>query len=417
MERSFETQDEESRPLIERKPLIPGDRSIFEVSFNIVNATLGAGLLAIPFALKEAGLIFGILMAGLVACMANFSLIIMVHLGSKKEIWTYSSFIKYCFGRSGFWIVNLIVAINGLGTMVSYLIIIGDLVSPIAELYLGWHSSGLLKSRTIAIVSSSILVILPLVMYREIGKLSKFSILGVACVPVLIVSVIYRSFSLDVPEFHPSFFGDNVLPSIGVMAFSFVSNQMAFMNYLTLKEKSTKRWGKATSIGLTVSLALSVLLGVIGYAVFGNNVKANILSCFASDDNLINFARIFLSISMLFTYPMQFFPARQSLNLIMGFESMSRNSSDIQHYSVTILLFMMSVFIAVIVDDLGIVFELVGSFCSTMIAYLMPGTACIVILNEFAQKTRWFYMTIFLVSFGAFTMIAGTISTIKSIKS
>ena len=89
------------------------------------------------------------------------------------------------------------------------------------------------------------------------------------------------------------------------MAFAFVSNQTAFMNYLELKNRGIKRWSISTTMAITVSLAVSLSLAIIGYAAFGEDVQDNVLSSFPDHDPYINGARFILAISMFFTYPMQ----------------------------------------------------------------------------------------------------------------
>ena len=235
------------------------------------------------------------------------------------------------------------------------------------------------------------------------------------------------------------------------MAFAFVSNQTAFLNYMSLKNNNIRRWAITTTIALTISLVISLTLAVIGYIAFGANVKSNILVAFPDNDNVINFARFVLAISMFFTYPMQFYPARTALLRIFGFETAHKESSNKQHISITLVLFLASLGIGLAVTDLGIVYELVGGFCSTMIAYLLPGTAAFVIFSNLRrgsrvwiswrdsantlidesedseetqtllgrQQTRvpWTYsaVSIVLVLFGAVSMVAGTGLTLNKL--
>lgn len=375
-----ENCDDRSGPA---KVLEGGDRSIIDVAFNLVNVTVGAGILGLPFALREAGFVFGIFLAVSVAYLTNFSLILMIYTGVRVEVFSFSGLARHAFGRIGFWLVNLIVFINGFGTMVSYLIIIGSTLSIAMESYFGGAEESIWLSRNFVITVCSLVFILPLLLWRSIGKLSKVSIVGVLCVPLLISLVGYRALINPIGEpkdvTYP-FFGKNVFPAIGVMAFSFVSNQTAFLNFLSLKKQTIGRWAKSTTLALTISLMLSLSFAIIGYVAFGDKVEAEILSSFPRDDKIINLARLILGFSMFITYPMQFYPAREALNRVLNFKTLSRRPTNVQHYSVTLILFAICVIFGLLVSDLGIVFELVGGFCSTMIAYLLPGTACLVIL-------------------------------------
>ncbi len=89
------------------------------------------------------------------------------------------------------------------------------------------------------------------------------------------------------------------------MAFAFVSNQTAFLNYIELKNRNIKRWAVSTFIAITASLVISLTFAIIGYIALGENVKDNILKSFPETDPYINFAGFILAISMFFTFPMQ----------------------------------------------------------------------------------------------------------------
>ena len=147
---------------IDEKPadhISTGNCSIAEVSFNLVNTTVGAGIIGLPFALAEAGFGLGILLAIIVAYLTNISLILMVYAGLRVDALSFPALVQHAFGRSGFWAVNLIVVVNGLGTMVSYLIIVGSLIPLIAGHYFSdWK---FLTHRELVMSVSAILFIFP----------------------------------------------------------------------------------------------------------------------------------------------------------------------------------------------------------------------------------------------------------------
>jgi sodium-coupled neutral amino acid transporter 11 len=97
---------------------------------------VGAGIIGLPFALKQSGFVTGIILTALIAFLTNVSLILMVYAGTMIGTMTFAALAESAMGKVGFWAVNLAVLVNGIGTMVSYLIIIGDTIPPIANAYL-----------------------------------------------------------------------------------------------------------------------------------------------------------------------------------------------------------------------------------------------------------------------------------------
>lgn len=136
------------------------------------------------------------------------------------------------------------------------------------------------------------------------GQLTKVSTVGVLCVPLLFICVIVRTPNYS--NWHPvTVVGNDVFSAFGVMAFAFVSNQIAFLNYMTLRGRGIIPWSKAVIIGISTSWVISMTFAVIGFVTFGSNVSENVVLSYGKDDALINFARIVVSFSLMLTYPMQ----------------------------------------------------------------------------------------------------------------
>jgi len=103
-------------------------------------------------------------------------------------------------------------------------------------------------------------------------------------------------------------------------------------------------------------------------------------------------SRSLLAFSLFFTYPMQFYPTRNAIHKLVGFEKENVRATPMQHQIVTIGSFLATVLIGCVVRDLGIVYELVGGerlthhkiqaatnrpyigFCSTCLAYILPSS-------------------------------------------
>lgn len=80
---------------------------IFGASSNLVNSIVGAGIIGIPYALREAGLIAGLLLLALVSYLTDKSLRVIVGLASfhpklrNKDVRTFEDLASYPFGKAG----------------------------------------------------------------------------------------------------------------------------------------------------------------------------------------------------------------------------------------------------------------------------------------------------------------------------
>lgn len=75
---------------------------------------------------------------------------------------------------------------------------------------------------------------------------------------------------------------------------------------------------------------------------------------------------------------MGFYPTREAVQKLLGFETATRQPTNIQHYSVTVVLFTLITILGITVRSLGKVYALIGGFAATFLAYILPGIACLV---------------------------------------
>ncbi|KAG0280430.1 hypothetical protein BGZ95_010163 [Linnemannia exigua] len=71
----------------------------------------------------------------------------------------------------------------------------------------------------------------------------------------------------------------------------------------------------------------------------------------------------------------QFYPARAALHKVLGHEDNHIVPTDSEHFYTTLGLFFPILVCGVFIADLGLLYQLIGGFCSTFLAYIIPG-AC-----------------------------------------
>jgi hypothetical protein len=99
-----------------------GTGSIFSTSFNIVNATVGSGILGVPYALHCGGFIGGMAISIFVGFLTAVSLMMMIRAGIRSNIFKFAQLSEQALGRPGFHLLNLFVFIQASGSCISYFI-------------------------------------------------------------------------------------------------------------------------------------------------------------------------------------------------------------------------------------------------------------------------------------------------------
>ncbi|KAJ1872322.1 hypothetical protein LPJ55_003204 [Coemansia sp. RSA 990] len=344
-------------------------QSTIKVGFNVLNTIIGSGILCLPYTLHNAGFVFGLGMLVAVAFLSQFSLYALVVSGKRTGNDHFSSLTKAALGSSGYHLLNYSIIIDMVGTVILYLMIIGDMVSALGNIYLPFAVT---RAGMIAVVS--VVVILPLLFFRNTGPLAAFSIFSIICIPYIILAVAIRApqYAGEV-DVDFSFFGPRVLPAMGVLAFAYGSCHAAFPNYSGLRDRAVKPWVQATSFATTGAIAISSGFAISGFLSFGSSAQANILENFPETDSFINLGRLLFLMSLVFTTPLSFYPIRDTVTEMLKIDPQRHHVSPIWESICTVCLFSFCAISAMLFSNLGLAFELIGTLSSSVVNFIIPG--------------------------------------------
>ena len=77
-----------------------GTSSIMSASFNMVNSIVGAGMIGIPFALREAGLVVGILLLVVMGFVTDYSIMLIIKSGIAIDKHNYGDTVSTLLGEA-----------------------------------------------------------------------------------------------------------------------------------------------------------------------------------------------------------------------------------------------------------------------------------------------------------------------------
>ncbi|KAI8062851.1 transmembrane amino acid transporter protein-domain-containing protein [Gongronella butleri] len=364
-----------------------GTRSKVEVAFNLVNATVGAGIIGLPFAIGHAGFILGLFISVFVAILSQLGLYMVVLAGQRAGIYKFAQLVEHIMGRFGYHFLNSMIIIQAGGACISYFILLGDTMPILLEPY--FPQFAFVSTRTLVVCLIAVFGILPLNMARSIGSLARWSIVSVMLFPVVVLTIVIRAPSYMPDEPIPvSWVGSDVFGALGVFAFAFTCSQVAFNNYLTLEDQSSRSWRHATSMSTGISWAISMVFAILGYFCFGAKVQPNLFTNFPNDDLVINIGRFILGCTMVLTIPLGFYPTREAVQKVLGFETNHKQPTDTQHYTVTFVLFAVLLGLGISIRSLGKVYGLVGGISATTLAFILPSIAYLYTTKPWFQSSH-----------------------------
>ncbi|XP_008215222.1 putative sodium-coupled neutral amino acid transporter 11 isoform X1 [Nasonia vitripennis] len=386
-------------------------------SFNFINSIIGSGVIGIPYALHQAGFGLGIALLVIVAILTDYSLILMVRSGHLCGEMSYQGLMRASFGRPGFYILTALQFIYPFIAMVSYNVVVGDTVTKVLIRVTGLDPDSFIVKREVVIFLATLLVVIPLCLYRNVAKLAKISFLSLVCVGFILLAIFIRmdSMSSIVPSHPDSWkFGNiaGIVPAVGIMAFAFMCHHNTFLIYGSIERATQEKWDVVTHWSLFTSFLIAAAFGIAGYATFTGYVQGDLMENYCWDDDLMNFSRIMFSGTILLTFPIECFVTREVImTAIRGTDEVENHDayiagSDRKYLIITMAIISVAYLISMSTDCLGIVLELNGILAAVPLAYVLPAL-CYLKLEEGSLLSQKKLPALALLVAGVFAAVSG----------
>lgn len=366
---------------------------IFGTVCNLVVGIIGAGIVGIPYAIKKSGLVAGLLMTILSAVACDKSLRLLIETAKHVDVTSYETLFEAAFGARGFKTMCAIMFVMSYGAMVSYLMIIKDMLS----MLLGIDPEDE-PMRRAAMIIATLAVALPLSSQRDVADLSKTSRLSVLCYICIVLFVAMCSpISTSLQSnggWYPTVTESIIRPDtffagFGVLTFAFVCQHSAFILAGSLERPTRDRWAKVTRVSLAFSGTLAVTCGVAGYVAFLDQTNGNVLlnmERIQSTNPLLGplnkVAQVMLLTCMFFVYPMDAFVLRH-VSMVLLFKGRAAHDGmdhlvlarPDRRILLTMALYMLTLLPALLLQNLGSVLSVTGSVAASALSYICPGAS------------------------------------------
>lgn len=369
---------------------------------NLVNAIVGSGIVGIPFAIREAGLLAGIILVFLMAVITEKSLRLLISTAKHMHCPTYETAAEAAFGLPGFRFVSFNMFIMAYGAMLSYQMIVKDCFSTI----LGVGDDPLWRRLILFVIS--LVIMLPVSCQRDVADLAKTSRLNVVIDSLLVLLVAWNApFWMKIQDvgafsalLEDTLHFDTIFVGVGVLSFAYVCQHSAFIIAGSLKNPTTQRWSTCTRSALLLCAVLATTCGMTGYLGYQEHTKGNILNNLDRTSLTANTARAMLGTTMLFVYPLETFVARHVCVVLLfkgrtaheGDDTTILNRTD-RRIILTVVLYVSALIPALIFDDLGPVLAISGAVGGSCLSYIGPGAVFLGIHGKsFLDKidSSWF---------------------------
>ncbi|XP_052010326.1 proton-coupled amino acid transporter 1-like [Xyrauchen texanus] len=410
--------------------------SFFQTLIHLLKGNIGTGLLGLPLAVRNAGLLVGplsLLAMGIVAvhCM-NILVKCAHHLSAKlgKPFLSYGDAVEYgmenvqCLSRHSLWgrrVVNLFLNITQLGFCCVYFVFLSDNVKQVVETANG-TSVNCQNNETAVIVPSYdsrlyMLFFLPfvilLVFIRNLKYLAPLSFIANVSMSVSLVLIYYYCltnipYPIDLPLAgrgvdYPLFFGTAIFAFEGIGVVLPLENKM----------QNPRKFPMVLCLGMGIVTTLYISLGTIGYIGFGENIRGsitlNLPLCW-----LYQIVKLLYSFGIYITYALQFYVSAEIL-IPPAVARCNPRWALVVDISIRVALVGLTCALAVLIPELDLVISLVGSVSSSALALIIPPLLHIMTFHNEDLKVWVKVKDIAISLIGLVGFVAGTYISIQEI--
>lgn len=364
---------------------VPGHRhaSVSGSVFNLSNTMLGGGisLIALPTALREAGVAGFSLIVLLSACFTQMSVQQLADAATATaadagDSGDYGTVAAAALGHSGQTLVELFVLLNNFGACIALLNTFGDVVpGEIAATNPSGVPAVLARRDVLILVSTALLVLPPTVLVRRIETLRFVSMAALmVCLGFVGFMVVVATESPRVPATFWS--GEpagvlQLLDALSIVSFSFTChfNVVPLMHALAHPKRDFPGVIRASTF---TSAGAYWVVGILGAAAHPDSSAGDILSDYSHHNGAV-FFRTALATVIFLSFPLFAFEGAVTLQVLV-LDPLTKHSlgGPVRGVLAAVLFTAGVTAVAVAVPDTSLVISFVGAALSIPIMYVFP---------------------------------------------
>ncbi|KAL4230317.1 hypothetical protein ACF0H5_010700 [Mactra antiquata] len=434
----------------------PGTKNPVKIFANIFISFIGAGVLGLPFAFKEAGILEGAIVMTLVGAVSVKAMLLLIQCkyrilekhhppikktgqnnmaetklnfdnfenetllegeekkSSDMEIQPMNSAepknteISYgdvgyqAIGHTGRLLVDIAIVVSQTGFCCAYIIFITENLSayfPNMKMQV-W-----------------LLILLPplsiLTLARHLGGLAMTSLLAQCSNLFAFAVVLWFDFEhFHTIEVHPKKMKLSGLPFfLAISIYCYEGAGMILSLESSLEEKIRHQFKKYFVVTMFIVTSMYVSFGSCGYASFGKETN-QIITLNLPQGESVDFSMIVkscLCLALFFTYPVMMFPVMQILDGYLIWEpENNKGKGNVLRISMVLL----TGFIVLMIPSFSNIMALVGATCCTLLAFTLPGLFHMSIFKGSLTRYQVFFDW-FLIALGIVGAVIGTIDALN----
>ncbi|AYU82129.1 amino acid permease-like protein [Leishmania donovani] len=311
--------------------------SVLGAALSLAVTTMGAGILTLPSAYADAGIIPATLILVGVGILTVFSIDYIILGVDKLGRNSYEELTRELLGKKAEEVVRWMLIIYNTGSAIGYLVVFEDLVAPMQPLVTSYLPA--LTTPKHSLLSFWAVFILPLSCVPTLGALHISSFLAISATSFICIMIIFRYFVPGPTELSAMttdaiangtasanwWLGKYPLLALPIIMFSFDCQSLVFQIYAGLDDMRRSVMIKVAIISLIVTGVIHAAVGLFGYLSNPVDVRENIISNYDPNvDRLFQIGYLLYTAPMILAFVLMMFPIRDSIFILWyGYSSAS----------------------------------------------------------------------------------------------
>ncbi|CAF4883088.1 unnamed protein product [Rotaria sp. Silwood1] len=405
-----------------------------ETLMHLLKGNVGAGILAFPYALSKAGLVFGSIAFWIMGAMTLYCMHQLLRCHeyyrdrTSRSKCDFGDIMRYTletcrwrfaqrYAKLGKFVIDGFIVAIQLGFCSVYFVFVPASIKQVVDYY-STHSPAIQIYQLIMLV-----LIIGFSMIRNLKILAPFSLaanvitLGGLCI---IMQYVVRS-HIPLNEL-PLVTKASDWPVFFASAM-YVFEGIALVLPIRQKMKDPEAYHGCNGVlntGMYLVTIVYFFVGFFGYIRYGSNARGAISLNLPNDNKLYQFTKIMYAIAIFLTYNLQFYVPftllwpRISRKILYKYNP--RTQTKIEH-AFRIGLIIITFTIAALIPNLGLVISLVGAIASTALSLIFPSVCETITLwpNNLGRFKWRLILNISILVFGLYVFVAGTSLSISNI--
>ncbi|KAL0490587.1 hypothetical protein AKO1_009563 [Acrasis kona] len=352
---------------------------VFMSMWNLLNDLLTPATIGSAYIITKTGLGLSLIFFPILGVITGLTLMTMYDLSKLYKKKSMPDLCELAFGSWGYFLACFFIFSFNSGGFIAQNLMVADLLTPMLQEITSTRS--IWTNRTAVLCYFSILII-PISLRKQLHSFAITSMVSVCCILIIgflcIIKLLSGSDGIPPHENTVLFARGDFYAAIGAISYCFVCHDLSIHVIDELKDNTRKRYSYVAYTSVALTIFGVFLVGVPCFIMFGdrNLEHANLLSLFPNNDFIAHICKFVFLLDLFLTVPYACIMPRSAVTSLAThfFPSLQTDARkfNIFFYCSTISLIVVALIISILVNNMGLVFEVAGGISACAIGFVIP---------------------------------------------